>query len=76
MARLRFGVAMLHETAKTAVKVTVLGPQQGSKLEPVEIAWQKTKAKPFLVWFRRGRVFSFASDLYILVGASGHARIS
>ena len=76
MARLCFGVAMLHKTAKTAVKVTGLRPQQGPKLEPVEIALQKTEKKPCPVWFRRGRVFSFASDLYILAGASGHARIS
>ena len=49
MARLCFGVAMLHKTAKTAVKVTVLRPQQGSKLEPAEFAVQKTKEKPFAV---------------------------
>ena len=76
MARLGFGIAMLHKTAKTVVKVTVLRPQHGSKLQPVETALQKTKEKPFPVWFRRGRVFSFVSDLYISVGASGHARIS
>ena len=76
MARLGFGIATLHKTTKTVVKVTVLRLQQGSKLEPAESALLKTKEKPFPVWFRRGRVFPFVSDLYILVGASGHVRIS
>ena len=48
-------------------------------------AMQKTKEKPFPVWFRRGRVFSFVSALHVLVvvsalhvlvGASGHACMS
>ena len=76
MARLGFGDAVLHKTVKTAVKVTARRPQQGSKLEPVELALQQTKVKPFPAWFRRERLYPSVSDLYILVGTSGHARIS
>ena len=64
--------AMQHRAGALERERTMFEPEQGSKLQPAEMAKQKTKEKPAPVWFRQWRVFSLVSDLHISLGESGH----
>ena len=50
--------AALASIPAPGLNTTMLGPEQGSKLQSWVRALDKTKEKPSPVWYRRGRVFS------------------